>query len=82
MLRYWPRLVAACQRRYGNVFTLRVASMGTLVYLADPADIKAVFAGDPAVFHAGEANSMLAGSSETPRYSSWMTTSTAIGAAS
>ena len=61
MLRYWPRLVAACQRRYGNVFTLRVASMGTVVYLADPADIKAVFAGDPAVFHAGEANSMLAG---------------------
>jgi len=32
-----------------------------VVYLADPADIKAVFAGDPAVFHAGEANSMLAG---------------------
>ena len=61
MLRYWPGLVAACQRRYGNVFTLRVASMGTVVYLADPADIKTVFAGDPAVFHAGEANSMLAG---------------------
>ena len=35
--------------------------MGTVVYLADPADIKTVFAGDPAVFHAGEANSMLAG---------------------
>ena len=46
MLRYWPRLVAACQRRYGNVFTLRVASMGTVVYLADPADIKAVMACD------------------------------------
>lgn len=61
MLRYWPRMVAACRRRYGDVFTLRVASMGTVVYLADPADIKTVFAGDPAVFHAGEANSMLAG---------------------
>jgi cytochrome P450 len=35
--------------------------MGTLVYLADPADIKVVFAGDPKIFHAGEANSMLKG---------------------
>ena len=25
MLRYWPRYVAACRRRYGKVFTLRVA---------------------------------------------------------
>ncbi|MBU9766607.1 cytochrome P450 [Mycobacterium sp. TNTM28] len=59
MLRYWPRFVSACRRRYGDVFTLRVAEMGTLVYLADPDDIKVVFAGDPAIFHAGEANSML-----------------------
>ena len=57
--------MAACQRRYGSVFTLRIASFGTLVYLDDPADIKTVFAGDPRVFHAGEANSMLAGCSET-----------------
>ena len=35
--------------------------MGTVVYLDDPDDIKTVFAGDPAVYHAGEANSMLAG---------------------
>lgn len=61
MLRYWPRFVAACRRRYGSVFTLRVASLGTLVYLDDPADIKTVFAGDPTVYHAGEANSMLSG---------------------
>ena len=61
MLRYWPRFVAACRCRYGSVFTLRIASMGTWVYLADPADIKAVFAGDPSIFHAGEANSMLSG---------------------
>jgi len=38
-----------------------VASVGTIVYLADPAEIKTVFAGDPAVFHAGEANSVLGG---------------------
>jgi len=57
----WPRFVAACRRRYGNIFTVRIASVGTVVYLADPADIKTVLAGDPAVYHAGEANSMLAG---------------------
>jgi cytochrome P450 len=61
ILRYWPRFVAACRRRYGKVFTLRIASLGTVVYLDDPADIKAVFAGDPGIYHAGEANSMLAG---------------------
>ncbi|WKG04609.1 cytochrome P450 [Mycolicibacterium sp. HK-90] len=59
MLRYWPRFVSACRRRYGDVFTLRIAAMGTMVYLADPADIKVVFAGDPTIFHAGEANSVL-----------------------
>ena len=61
MLHRGTRFVAACHRRYGSVFTLRIASVGTLVYLADPADIKTVFAGDPATFHAGEANSMLSG---------------------
>jgi cytochrome P450 len=61
LARYWPRFVAACHRRYGDVFTLRVSSVGTIVYLADPADIKNVFAGSPRIFHAGEANSMLSG---------------------
>jgi cytochrome P450 len=56
-----PATVAACHRRYGDVFTLRVALLGTMVYLADPADIKTVFAGDPSVFHAGEANRILRG---------------------
>ncbi|SCX17281.1 cytochrome P450 [Mycolicibacterium fluoranthenivorans] len=61
LARYWPRFVAACHRRYGPAFTLRVSSLGTIVYLADSADMKAVFAGSPHVFHAGEANSMLSG---------------------
>lgn len=61
VLRHWPRFVAWAQRRYGDIFTLRIASVGTIVYLADPAAIKTVFAGDPAVFHAGEANAMLGG---------------------
>ncbi|HNM85759.1 MAG TPA: cytochrome P450, partial [Mycobacterium sp.] len=58
---YWPRFVAACRRRYGSVFTLRMSGLGTVVYLDDPADIKVVFAGDPSLYHAGEANSILAG---------------------
>ncbi len=61
MARYWPRFITACRRRYGRVFTMRIATMGTLVYLDDPAEIKKVFAGSPAVYHAGEANSMLGG---------------------
>jgi cytochrome P450 family 135 len=61
LLRYWPRFVAGCRRRYGSVFTLSISGLGKIVYLDDPADVKVVFAGDPAVFHAGEANAMLAG---------------------
>jgi cytochrome P450 family 135 len=61
MMLFWPRYVAACGRRYGNAFTLRFASMGTWVYLADPSDIKTVFAGDPTVYHAGEANAVMSG---------------------
>lgn len=61
MMGWGPAAVAACHRRYGSVFTLRVALLGTMVYLGDPADIKTVFAGDPGVFHAGEANRILRG---------------------
>jgi cytochrome P450 len=60
-MRYWPRLVTACGHRYGKVFTLRIATIPPMVYLSDPAEIKKVFAGDPSIFHAGEANSMLSG---------------------
>ncbi|MBX7432592.1 cytochrome P450 [Mycobacterium sp. Y57] len=61
MLGCGPWYINACRRHYGPTFTLRVASMGTLVYLTDPADIKTVFAGDPRIYHAGEANSILKG---------------------
>lgn len=61
MARYWPRFISACRRRYGSPFTMRIATMGTLVYLDDPEQIKKVFAGDPSVYHAGEANMMLGG---------------------
>jgi cytochrome P450 len=60
-MRYWPRFVKACGRRYGKVFTIRAAMAPPMVYVSDPAEIKKVFAGDPGVFHAGEANAMLGG---------------------
>jgi len=53
--------VTACRRRYGKVFTIRAAMAPPMVYVSDPAEIKKVFAGDPSIFHAGEANAMLGG---------------------
>lgn len=61
MMRWWSPIVSMCRRRYGDVFTLTNPMTGPMVYLGDPADIKTVFAGDPRVFHAGEANAMLSG---------------------
>jgi len=46
----------ACQRRYGDIFTLHTFLHGRIVYVADPAAIKSIFTGDPELFHAGEAN--------------------------
>jgi len=54
------RVLYACQDRYGDAFTIRIAYEGTWVILADPAAIKQVFTGDPKVFHAGEGNEILA----------------------
>ncbi|SII63990.1 Probable cytochrome P450 [Mycobacteroides abscessus subsp. abscessus] len=56
MASYGLRFLAGCQRRYGNMFTLRIPLSGKVVYLADPADIKTVYAGDPQIFHSGEAH--------------------------
>jgi cytochrome P450 family 135 len=44
-----------CRRRYGDVFTVRF-TLGTIVFVAEPAIVKEVFTGDPDVLHAGEAN--------------------------
>lgn len=54
------RFLTTCQQRYGDVFSLTLPTRSQ-VYLTDPADIKTVFAGDPSVFHAGEANKLLLG---------------------
>ena len=54
------RMLYACQDRYGDIFTIRIAHEGTWVVLAGPDAIKQVFTGDPKVFHAGEGNQVLA----------------------
>ena len=48
-----------CQRRYGDVFTIRIYGFGNIVLLADPALIKEVFTGDREVFAAGQANAAM-----------------------
>ncbi|HEX3239023.1 MAG TPA: cytochrome P450 [Solirubrobacterales bacterium] len=48
--------LARHQRRFGDIFTIRFPYYGRVVYVAEPGLVKAVFTGDPSVFHAGEAN--------------------------
>jgi cytochrome P450 len=48
-----------CQRRYGDVFTIRIHGFGNIVLLADPALIKGAFAADRDVFAAGQANAAM-----------------------
>jgi cytochrome P450 len=48
--------LAAHQRRYGDIFTVRFPTFGSIVYVARPDLVKEVFTGAPSVFHAGEAN--------------------------
>lgn len=44
------------QRRYGDVFSMKLVPLGRVVAIADPALIKEVLTGDPEVFHAGDSN--------------------------
>jgi cytochrome P450 len=45
------------KRRHGGLFSITFPYFGRLVYVADPKLVKQVFTGDPAQYHAGEANS-------------------------
>src|ERR1051326_6978324 len=49
------RFLRLCHRRYGDRFRIRITAVGTIVYLADPDDIRTVLRGDPVIYHAGEA---------------------------
>jgi cytochrome P450 len=51
---------ARWRRRYGEVFSSRVAGDRTIVTLSRPEHIRQVFAGAPTIFHAGEGNGLLA----------------------
>ena len=48
-----------CARRYGDMFTIRIAHEGIWVFVTDPEAVKQVFTGDPRLLHAGEANVVL-----------------------
>jgi cytochrome P450 len=48
-----------CRRQYGPTFTVRAYPAKAMVYVTDPADLKAVFAAPSDVLHAGEANAIL-----------------------
>lgn len=58
-LRYAQWMLGESARRFGDVFTLRIAGQGTWVVLSHPRDIEAVFKGDPEVLRAGEGNRIL-----------------------
>ena len=46
-------------RQFGNVFTVKLLTFGTGVYVAEPAAIRDLMTGDQSDLHAGEANSPL-----------------------
>ena len=46
-------------RRFGEVFTTRIAGRRVVVTLSRPEHIREVFAGSPTIFHAGKGNALL-----------------------
>jgi hypothetical protein len=44
------------RREYGDVFTVRFASVGRVIFVSDPALIKQIFTASPDQLRAGEAN--------------------------
>ncbi len=60
LLRFRHQFVPWAHRRYGDAFTVRVLPQGRpLVIFTRPEHAREIFAGDPEVFHAGKANSIL-----------------------
>lgn len=60
VLRFRHRFVPWLHRRYGDVFTVRLLpGHRSTVFFVRPDAVRDIFAGDPDVFHAGEANSIL-----------------------
>ncbi len=60
LIRFRHRFVPYLQRRYGDAVTVRILPAGRpLVLFGRPEHAKEIFAGDPAVFHAGKGNAIL-----------------------
>ncbi|HMM97121.1 cytochrome P450 [Phycicoccus sp.] len=60
MMRFRHRWVPWLHARYGEGFTVRLfPSTRNIVLFSEPATVREIFAGDPEVFHAGEANAIL-----------------------
>jgi cytochrome P450 len=60
LLRFRHQTVPWIHRRYGDTFTVRILPAGRpLVLFSRPEHAKEIFAGDPAVFHAGKGNAIL-----------------------
>ena len=53
------RFVPAMHHRFGDTFTINAEPTGYGVVLRNPEDLRTIFRGDPDVYHAGEANSLL-----------------------
>ena len=62
-LRYFPRL----RERHGDMFTVSFPDFPRVVYLAEPSLVRALFTGDPAQLHAGEANATVLEPAVGPR---------------
>src|SRR5690348_733684 len=60
---FWIRkpieLMRSCRRRFGKVFTIRINTIGDVVFLSDPDAIRQVFTGDPDALRAGSVNAIL-----------------------
>ncbi|MGP4028712.1 cytochrome P450 [Actinomadura sp. 3N407] len=59
LLRYAARpegWLRRCGARYGDTFTLRVATLGTVVFFTDEETTRAIISGDPKIYHASEIN--------------------------
>jgi len=53
------RFMERARARYGDVFTVRLAAVGTLVFVSDPALLRPIFTADADLLRAGAANASL-----------------------
>jgi cytochrome P450 len=59
LLRDSTSYLSELRKSYGDVFTLRPLHSPAFVVVCDPALVRVIFTGDPAMLHAGEANRIL-----------------------